>query len=77
MFINIPEQGPVPFQIYIIADHFTFNSDNLKGGFAIIDSIEYYARMCSLEEKSSFDYSQVGLQLAQVFGKVGKNSLKK
>nr|pir F40F12.4 protein - Caenorhabditis elegans [Caenorhabditis elegans] len=58
VFINIPEQGPVPFQIYIIADHFTFNSDNLKGGFAIIDSIEYYARMCSLEEKSSFDYSQ-------------------
>ncbi|CAB3402033.1 unnamed protein product [Caenorhabditis bovis] len=46
VFINIPDQGPVPFQIYLIADHFTFNSDNLKGGFAIIDSIEYYAKMC-------------------------------
>ncbi|CAI2348078.1 unnamed protein product [Caenorhabditis sp. 36 PRJEB53466] len=60
VFINIPEQGPVPFQIYIIADHFTFNSDNLKGGFAIIDSIEYYARMCNPEEKASFDYGQKG-----------------
>uniref|UniRef100_A0A1I7UHH6 MAM domain-containing protein n=1 Tax=Caenorhabditis tropicalis TaxID=1561998 RepID=A0A1I7UHH6_9PELO len=60
VFINIPDQGPVPFQIYIIADHFTFNSENLKGGFAIIDSIEYYARMCNSEEKSSFDYNQKG-----------------
>ncbi|CAI5446730.1 unnamed protein product [Caenorhabditis angaria] len=46
VFVTIPDQGPVPFQIYIIADHFTFNSENLKGGFAIIDSIEYYAKMC-------------------------------
>ncbi|CAL2036907.1 unnamed protein product [Caenorhabditis brenneri] len=60
VFINIPDQGPVPFQIYIIADHFTFNSENLKGGFAIIDSIEYYARMCNSEEKASFDYSRKG-----------------
>ncbi|KAF1761288.1 hypothetical protein GCK72_009543 [Caenorhabditis remanei] len=60
VFINIPDQGPVPFQIYIIADHFTFNSENLKGGFAIIDSIEYYARMCNSEEKASFDYNRKG-----------------
>ncbi|CAO4370428.1 unnamed protein product [Caenorhabditis nigoni] len=60
VFVNIPEQGAVPFQIYIIADHFTFNSENLKGGFAIIDSIEYYARMCSSEEKASFDYNNKG-----------------
>ncbi|UMM24419.1 hypothetical protein L5515_004665 [Caenorhabditis briggsae] len=60
VFVNIPEQGAVPFQIYIIADHFTFNSENLKGGFAIIDSIEYYARMCNSDEKKSFDYSSNG-----------------
>uniref|UniRef100_A0A8R1HNN1 MAM domain-containing protein n=1 Tax=Caenorhabditis japonica TaxID=281687 RepID=A0A8R1HNN1_CAEJA len=58
VFLNIPDQGPVAFQIYIIADHFTFNSENLKGGFAIIDSIEYYARMCSAEEKSSFNFKK-------------------
>ncbi|VDK51282.1 unnamed protein product [Anisakis simplex] len=34
-------------QIFIIADNFVFRSTNLEGGFAIIDSIEYYADLCT------------------------------
>lgn len=35
------------FQIFIQADNFVFHSANLEGGFAIIDSIEYYADLCA------------------------------
>uniref|UniRef100_A0A914WLV7 MAM domain-containing protein n=1 Tax=Plectus sambesii TaxID=2011161 RepID=A0A914WLV7_9BILA len=45
-FINIP--GPIqdPFEIYIRAENFVFQSGDLAGGFAIVDDLEYYADLC-------------------------------
>ena len=35
------------FQIFIRAENFVMESNNLQGGFAIIDSLEYYGDLCS------------------------------
>uniref|UniRef100_A0A7I4XS74 MAM domain-containing protein n=1 Tax=Haemonchus contortus TaxID=6289 RepID=A0A7I4XS74_HAECO len=45
--VRIPQLSTSPFQLFIIADHFTFNSSDLQGGFAIIDDIQYTAEICS------------------------------
>ncbi|VDO29651.1 unnamed protein product [Haemonchus placei] len=55
--VRIPQLSTSPFQLFIIADHFTFNSSDLQGGFAIIDDIQYTAEICSNIE---LDQDQVG-----------------
>ncbi|KAM3728545.1 putative type I restriction enzyme MjaVIIP endonuclease subunit [Dirofilaria immitis] len=45
--ISIADLGNQPFQILIQADNFIFHSANLEGGFAIIDNLEYYGKLCS------------------------------
>ncbi|KAI6209707.1 MAM domain-containing protein [Aphelenchoides besseyi] len=37
-------------QIYIRAENFVFQSPTLRGGFAIVDSIEYYGDFCPLSK---------------------------
>ncbi|VDN07627.1 unnamed protein product [Thelazia callipaeda] len=45
--ISIDDMERQPFQIFIQADNFMFQSANLNGGFAIIDNIEYFGDLCS------------------------------
>ncbi|CAD6185738.1 unnamed protein product [Caenorhabditis auriculariae] len=57
-YVTIPDQGSTPFQIYIMAENFVFNAVNLQGGFAILDSIEYFARMCASMPETMPEASQ-------------------
>ncbi|PAV78985.1 hypothetical protein WR25_10314 [Diploscapter pachys] len=54
-FTLIPSPDNEPFQIYIVAENFVFHAANLQGGFAIIDSVEYFAEMCGNEAGKTED----------------------
>uniref|UniRef100_A0A914Q5V2 MAM domain-containing protein n=1 Tax=Panagrolaimus davidi TaxID=227884 RepID=A0A914Q5V2_9BILA len=45
--ISIPDLDRKPFQIFIRAENFILESEKIQGGFAIIDSIEYFGDLCS------------------------------
>ncbi|CAD5229454.1 unnamed protein product [Bursaphelenchus okinawaensis] len=45
-YVSIPDLAGEPFQIYVRAENFIYNSANLQGGFAIIDNIEYFGEFC-------------------------------
>ncbi|KAI6232098.1 MAM domain-containing protein [Aphelenchoides besseyi] len=47
-YVTIPDLAGQSFQIYIRAENFVFQSPTLQGGFAIVDSIEYYGDFCPL-----------------------------
>ncbi|VDN59146.1 unnamed protein product, partial [Dracunculus medinensis] len=46
-YVNIQDFEHQPFQIFIRANNFIYDSASLKGGFAIVDNIEYYADLCT------------------------------
>ncbi|KAE9419565.1 hypothetical protein Angca_000999, partial [Angiostrongylus cantonensis] len=52
VYITISKESSTPFQLFIIAEHFVFHSNDLQGGFAIIDDIEYTAELCDKEARS-------------------------
>ncbi|KAI6222992.1 MAM domain-containing protein [Aphelenchoides fujianensis] len=45
-YVSIPDPSGQPFQIFIRAENFVFQTPKLNGGFAIIDSLEYYGDFC-------------------------------
>ncbi|CAD5230135.1 unnamed protein product [Bursaphelenchus okinawaensis] len=49
MYVSIPDHGGQSFNMFIIAENFTYTSSQYSGGFVIVDDISYMGQLCSAQ----------------------------